>query len=182
MASKQPLTWKNHLISHQSRKDHVLPFPRPVVHPQKNWATPVLTFTQTSPGCYVFAVQVFRKHHGKKRKLLIMSNFSFSHSVFCPSGELSAIFIKSETCVQTLSVWKSLKFIIWERVKGEKNLSLSVKTVRKWEKDFDIELIFETNDSGHIYQNSGFHTFHFASSNLHLASWISWHSQFFASG
>ena len=35
IASKQPRTWKNHLISHQSRKDHVLPFPRPFVHPQK---------------------------------------------------------------------------------------------------------------------------------------------------
>ena len=43
-ASKQPLTWKNHLISHQSQKDcvNVLPFLRPVVHPQKKkWETPV---------------------------------------------------------------------------------------------------------------------------------------------
>ena len=30
----------------------------------------------------------------KKEKLLIMSNFSFSHGVFYPFGELSAIFIK----------------------------------------------------------------------------------------
>ena len=35
----------------------------------------------------------------EKEKLLIMSNFSFSHSVFYPFGELSAIFIKSEIVV-----------------------------------------------------------------------------------
>ena len=52
---------------------------------------------------------------GEKEKLLITSNFSFFHSVFCLAGELSAIFIKSE--MPTLSVWKCLKFIIWERVK-----------------------------------------------------------------
>ena len=40
----------------------------------------------------------------------------------------------------------------------------------------------KTDGSGHIYQNSCVHTFHFSSSNLHLAGWISWHSQFFPSG
>ena len=33
----------------------------------------------------------------EKEKLLVMSNFSFSHSVFYPFEELSAIFIKFET-------------------------------------------------------------------------------------
>ena len=107
-AYKQPLTWNNHLISHHSRKDYVLPFLRPVVHPQKTGQRPSKV--------------------------------------------------------------------------AEKPFTVSVKIVRKWEKDFNIELIFETNDSTHIYQNFGVHTFHFASSNLHLANWISWHSQFFASG
>ena len=36
---------------------------------------------------------------GEKKKLLVTSNFSFSHSVFYPFGELSAIFIKSEIVV-----------------------------------------------------------------------------------
>ena len=46
------------------------------------------------------------------------SNFSFSHSVFYLFGELSAIFIKYRiVIVQTLSVWMSLKFVVWERVK-----------------------------------------------------------------
>ena len=43
---------------------------------------------------YVSAVQVFRKRCGKKEKLLVLSNFSFSHGVFYLFGELLAIFIK----------------------------------------------------------------------------------------
>ena len=35
----------------------------------------------------------------EKKKLLATSNFSFSHSVFYPFGELSAIFIKFEIVV-----------------------------------------------------------------------------------
>ena len=35
----------------------------------------------------------------EKGKLLVTSNFSFSHNVFYPFGELSAIFIKFETVV-----------------------------------------------------------------------------------
>ena len=50
------------------------------------------------PCFYVSTVQVFRKHWGKE-KLLIMSNFSFSNNVFYPLGELSAIFIKFEIVV-----------------------------------------------------------------------------------
>ena len=53
----------------------------------------------------------------EKEKLLVRSNFSFSHSVFYLFGELSAIFIKSEIVVCKLSVWKSLKCVVWELVK-----------------------------------------------------------------
>ena len=35
----------------------------------------------------------------EKEKLLVTSNFSFSHSVFCPFGGLSAIFIKFKKVV-----------------------------------------------------------------------------------
>ena len=35
----------------------------------------------------------------EKEKLLVTSNFSFSHSVFYPLGELSAIFIEYEIVV-----------------------------------------------------------------------------------
>ena len=60
----------------------------------------------------------FLKTLWEKEKLLVKSNFSFSHSVFYQSGELSAIVIKFEIIVCKLFQFgKSLKFVIWERVK-----------------------------------------------------------------
>ena len=50
----------------------------------------------------------------EKEKLLITSNFSFSHSVFYPFEELSATFIKSEIVVCKISQFG--KFVVWERV------------------------------------------------------------------
>ena len=53
----------------------------------------------------------------KKEKLLVTSNFSFSQSVFLPIVELSAIFINFRIVVCKLfQLWKSLKFVVWERV------------------------------------------------------------------
>ena len=49
-------------------------------------------------------------------KLLMTSNFSFSHSVFYQFEELSAIFIKFEIAVCQSFQFGSLKFFIWERV------------------------------------------------------------------
>ena len=57
----------------------------------------------------------------EKEKLLVTSNFSFSHSVFYPFGELSAIFIKIKIVIcKHFQFGKSLKFVIWERVKCAK--------------------------------------------------------------
>ena len=53
---------------------------------------------------------------GYEDKLLVMSNFSFSHSVFYLFEELSAIFIKFEN-VCKLFRFGSLKFVVWGRVK-----------------------------------------------------------------
>ena len=69
-----------------------------------------LTLSQTSPGVYVSAVQVFRKHCGKR-----------INGVFYRFGELSAIFIKFEIVVCKLFKI-SVKFIVWERVKGKNSL------------------------------------------------------------
>ena len=55
------------------------------------------------------AVIVFQK---QSAKMFITSNISFSHNVFYPSGELSAIFIEFEIVV----CWKSLKLFVWERL------------------------------------------------------------------
>ena len=61
----------------------------------------------------------------EKEKLLIMSNVSFSHSVFYPFRELSAIFINLNCRLQSLSVWKSSK--IYRLVKVEYALMLPVQ-------------------------------------------------------
>ena len=58
-----------------------------------------LTLSQTSPGFYVSAVQVFRKHWGKRRNCSLWAIFSFFHSVFYPFGELFSIFIKFKIVV-----------------------------------------------------------------------------------
>ena len=50
---------------------------------------------------------------GEKEKSLIMSNFSFSYSVFYPFGEHS---LNLKRHLQTL--WKNLKFAVWERFKN----------------------------------------------------------------
>ena len=56
----------------------------------------------------------------EKEKLLVMSNFSFSHSVFNPFGELSAIFVKFKNVVcKVFEIGKGLKSVVWERVKGK---------------------------------------------------------------
>ena len=52
----------------------------------------------------------------EKEKLLVISNFIFSHSVFYPSEELSAIFIKYEFVFYKLFQYGSLKFVVLERV------------------------------------------------------------------
>ena len=53
----------------------------------------------------------------EKEKLLIISNFSLSPSVFYPSRELSTIFTKFEIVFcKHFWVWNSLKFVVRERV------------------------------------------------------------------
>ena len=53
----------------------------------------------------------------EKEKLLVTSNFSFSHSVFYPPGELSASFIKSEIVFsRPFAFGKRPKYVVSERV------------------------------------------------------------------
>ena len=53
---------------------------------------------QTSPGLRVCCTSLLKTLR-EKEKLLVTSNFSFSHSVFCPFWELSDIFIKFKIVV-----------------------------------------------------------------------------------
>ena len=53
----------------------------------------------------------------EKEKLLLMSNFSFSHSVFYLLRKLSAIFIKFETVVCKLFWFVPVQnIVVWETV------------------------------------------------------------------
>ena len=77
------------------------------------------TLSRASPEFYVHLIQVFlkKKTLWEKDKLLVTSNFSISLSVFYLFCKLYTIFITFDKCrLQTLSVWKSLKFVVWERV------------------------------------------------------------------
>ena len=68
-----------------------------------------------------------------EKKLLVTSNISFSHIVFYPFGELFAFFHQIQNCrLQTLSVWKSLKFVIWERVKTWDCLIKGYRQIVSW--------------------------------------------------
>ena len=59
-----------------------------------------LTLSQTSPVWFLRVCSTsLLKTLWEKKKLLVMSNFFFSHSVFHPSLEISAIFIKFEIVV-----------------------------------------------------------------------------------
>ena len=79
-----------------------------------------LTLSQTNPEALVFMCLQYMpfKTQWEKEKLLITSNFSFSHSVFSTHLEKFLPLSSSLKCsLQTLWVWKSLKFVVWERVK-----------------------------------------------------------------
>ena len=46
-----------------------------------------------------------------------MSNFSFSHSIFLPFWRTLYHFYPIDNCrLQSLSVWKSLKLVVWESI------------------------------------------------------------------
>ena len=67
------------------------------------------------------------KTQWEKEKLLITSNFSFSHSVFYPFGELSGIFIKFE-----IVVWKLFQFgSVWNLSFGKGLITESIVAKEK---------------------------------------------------
>ena len=53
----------------------------------------------------------------EKEKLLVMSNFSFFPQCFLPIWRTFCCFYKFRNCrLEILSIWESLKFVVWERV------------------------------------------------------------------
>ena len=95
---------------------------------------------------HVYITSLLKTLWGKE-KLLIASNFPFSHNVFYPFGELSDIFIKLEIVVFTLSVWKSLNFAFSERVKQ------FFKNPLLWNRWSDFEIISQVCSLGDPFGN-----------------------------
>ena len=84
------------------------------------WTTDhkILILSQISPGFLPVCSTSLLKTLWEKEKLLMTSSFSFSHSVFYPFWRTFCHFHKTQNCrLQTLSVWKSLKFVVRKRVK-----------------------------------------------------------------
>ena len=76
-----------------------------------------LILSQTIPGFYVSAVQVFENTAGKG-EIARNEQFLLSQQCFLPFLRTLCYSHKIQNCcLQTLSVWRSLKFVIWERVK-----------------------------------------------------------------
>ena len=65
------------------------------------------------PVCSISLLKTLRE----KEKLLIMSNFSFSHSVFYQFVENFCHFHQTLNFLQSVSDRRSLTFVVWERVK-----------------------------------------------------------------
>ena len=101
-----------------------------------------LTLSQTSPGFYVSAVQVFWKHC-RKGEIARNKQFLLFPQRFLPVWRTFCYFHPIWNCrLQTLSNWKSLKFVVWERVQKLKAMDCLVKSysrtkqaaceLRKW--------------------------------------------------
>ena len=74
-----------------------------------------------------------------KVDLLVRNNFSFSHNVFYPFGELSAIFVKIEIVVGKLFQCGSLKFVLWDVIWPKKGFPILDLKFEKEESIFSIE-------------------------------------------
>ena len=76
-----------------------------------------LTLSKTSPGFYVSAVQTF-ENTMRKGEIALYKQFLHIPRCFLPFWITFCHYYQIQNCrPQTLSVWKSLKFVIWERVK-----------------------------------------------------------------
>ena len=79
-----------------------------------------LTISQESPCFYVSPVQSFWKQCEKRRNCSLRAISPFSPHCFYPFVELSVSYIVSKIFAYKLfQAWKSLKFVVWERVKYE---------------------------------------------------------------
>ena len=86
-----------------------------------------------TPGFYCLQYKSFGNTAWKKEKLLVLNNFSFSHSVFYPFGECSAIFIKFEkNCHLQIFQFGSVQNLLFgKRFKTETHFEMGKKRCGK---------------------------------------------------
>ena len=103
----------------------------------------ILTHSQTSPGFYVSTVQVFWEHCEKRRNCSERAISPFPSVFSNHLDNFFVIFTKSENChLQTHSVWKSLKFVIWERINLAIMTGCIIYTCYKFQWYTKIKFIF----------------------------------------
>ena len=88
-----------------------------------------VTLSQISPGFYMSVVQAFWKHCNNKQFLLLPQCSLPVWKTCCPCHPFLNCFL------QTLSVRKSLKFVVWERVKELRlvwNLNCCLQILSVW--------------------------------------------------
>ena len=79
----------------------------------------VLTFSQNKSWFLRVCGKSLLKTLWEKEKLLVTGTFFLFPLCFQPCYITACHFPQIEyCCLRTLSVWKSLKFVVWERVKG----------------------------------------------------------------
>ena len=81
-----------------------------------------LTLSQSSPGFYVSAVEVFRKGEIARNEQFLLIPQCF----LCVRITFYHFYQVQNCCQQTPSVWKGPKFVVWERVKFGRVYNLSL--------------------------------------------------------
>ena len=89
------------------------------------------TLSQTSPGLYVSAVQSYENTVGKG-EIAQNERFLLSPRWFLPFWRTFCHFYQINICrLQVLPMWKSLKFVVWERVTSYTTCNSSRITYRQ---------------------------------------------------
>ena len=92
-----------------------------------------LALSQTSPGFYMSTVKSFENTVGKE-EIANNEQFLFFLQGFLPIWRTYFHFQQVIICcLQTLSVWRSLNFVVWERVKHHTNNQSSISSFNEYQ-------------------------------------------------
>ena len=106
----------NNNDNNNKKKKKTYPFESNLLSSFSFCLKPFFNLSQTSPGFYVSSVQVFENTEGKG-EIARHEQFLLFPQYFLPVWITFCHFYQISNCrLLTLSVWKSLKFVIWDRV------------------------------------------------------------------